>query len=313
MASGINSSRDAMDRKHCWVCFLSEEDDEVAEGAAVKSLGATNQPDSADEWVKPCKCKGSAKWVHQSCLQRWIDEKQKSNPSLAVACSQCKTEYILIFPKAGTFLNIIEMYDRFLYGASPFAAGIVVIGSIYWSAVSYGALTVLQVFGHDDGKAVLESADPLMLLIGLPSIPFMLIAGKLFRWEDQILRLWKNHYQKLPCLSYFIGEPAPDVRDSAERILIGRDSYSDPISSTRLFCGALVLPTVSSLFGRFLFPSVDSHLKRTLLGGVTFILAKGLLRVVLRQQQYIRQSKRKVVNYNDVNLTVDKASSTEDA
>jgi E3 ubiquitin-protein ligase MARCH5 len=207
---------------------------------------------------------------------------------------------------------VIELYDRFLYGTSPFAAATIVIGSIYWSAVSYGALTVLQVFGHDQGKEVLESADPLMLLIGLPSIPFMLIAGKLFRWEDQILRLWKNHYNKVPGLSYFVGEPAPDTRESAEKILIGRDSYSDPISSTRLFCGALVLPTVSTLFGRFLFPSVDSHLKRTLFGGVTFIVVKGFLRIILRQQQYIRQSKRKVVNYNDVTFSVDKSSSTDD-
>ena len=294
-------------RKHCWVCFVSDEDDATEESA--RSLGLTS---AADEWVKPCKCKGSAKWVHQNCLQRWIDEKQKSNPSLAVACSQCKTEYILVFPKAGTFLYVIELYDRFLYGTSPFAAATIVIGSIYWSAVSYGALTVLQVFGHEDGKAVLESADPLMLLIGLPSIPFMLIAGKLFRWEDQILRLWKNHYAKVPWLSYVIGEPAAEARDSAEKVLIGRDSYSDPISSTRLFCGALVLPTVATLFGRFFFHSVDSHLKRTLLGGTTFIVVKGFLRIILRQQQYIRQSKRRVINYNDVTLSVDKSSSTED-
>lgn len=287
---------------------MGEEDEEQGE-ELTRALGLKSP---VNEWIKPCKCKGSAKWVHQNCLQRWIDEKQKSNPSLAVACSQCKTEYIVVFPKAGTFVYIIELYDRFLYGTSPFAAATIVIGSIYWSAVSYGALTVLQVFGHEEGKAVLEGADPLMLLIGLPSIPFMLIAGKLFRWEDQILRLWKNHYSHVRWLSYFVGEPAPEARDSAEKILIGRDSYSDPISSTRLFCGALVLPTISTLFGRFFFPSVDSHFKRTLLGGATFIIAKGFLRIVLRQQQYIRQSKRRVVNYNDVTFTVDKSSSTDD-
>lgn len=268
--------------------------------------------DHSDEWVKPCRCRGSAKWVHQSCLQKWIDEKQKLNPSVNVSCAQCQTEYILVFPKSGSLVYIIELYDKILYGTSPFAAATIVIGSIYWSAVSYGALTVLQVFGQDEGKAIMEGADPLMLLIGLPSIPFMLIIGKLFRWEDQILRLWKHHYQKVPWLGYVIGEPAHDVRESAEKILLGRDSYSDPISSTRLFCGALILPTVSTLFGRFFFSSVQSHFKRSILGGMTFILAKGLIRICLRQQQYIRHSKRKVMNYNDVNQPVDKSTSTED-
>jgi len=295
--------QDSVDlRKHCWVCFLSDED----EDPGLANITLTN------DWVKPCKCKGSAKWVHQSCLQKWIDEKQKSNPSINVSCSQCKSEYILVFPKTGTLVYVIEIYDRFLYGTSPFAAAAIAIGSVYWGAVSYGALTVLQVFGQEEGKAVMEAADPLMLLVGLPSIPFMLLMGKLFRWEDQILILWKNHYKKVPMLGYVIGEPASDARESADKVLIGRDSYSDPISSTRLFCGALILPTVSTLVGKFLFPSVDSHFKRTMMGGMVFVLAKGFLRIVIRQQQYIRQSKRTVLNYNDVAQPVDKAVSTQD-
>lgn len=34
-------------------------------------------------------------------------------------------------------------------------------------------------------------------------------------------------------------------------------------------------------------------------GGLTFIVAKGFIKIYLRQQQYIRQSKRKVLNFND--------------
>ena len=58
------------------------------------------------------------------------------------------------------------------------------VGSIYWTAVTYGAVTVMQVVGHKEGLDVMERADPLFLLIGLLTIPVMLILGKMIRWED---------------------------------------------------------------------------------------------------------------------------------
>ena len=64
-------------------------------------------------------------------------------------------------------------------------------------------LIFFQVLGHKEGLNVMEKADPLFLLIGLPTIPVMLILGKMVRWEDYILRLWRKHSSKLPLLSYF--------------------------------------------------------------------------------------------------------------
>lgn len=123
----------------------------------------------------------------------------------------------------------------------------------------------MQICGQDEGKAAMELADPLMLLVGLPSIPLMLIIGKLIRWETQILKLWKNNYAKIPILSYLIGKPADNPRDSADKILFESDSFRDPISATRMFCGALLLPTVATFVGRCFFRSVDSNVKRALL------------------------------------------------
>ena len=70
--------------RHCWVCFATEREDRVA------------------EWVSPCRCRGCTKWIHQNCLQRWLDEKQKGNGGGAVSCPQCGTEYSIVFPKMGT-------------------------------------------------------------------------------------------------------------------------------------------------------------------------------------------------------------------
>jgi E3 ubiquitin-protein ligase MARCH5 len=63
------------------------------------------EDDTEAGWVQPCMCKGTTKWVHQYCLQRWIDEKQKGNSTAKVACPQCNMEYIIIFPKVGKRLN----------------------------------------------------------------------------------------------------------------------------------------------------------------------------------------------------------------
>ena len=62
---------------------------------------------------------------------------------------------------------------------------------------------LIKVLGHKEGLNVMEKADPLFLLLGLPTIPVMLILGKMVRWEDYILRLWRKHSPKLPLLSYF--------------------------------------------------------------------------------------------------------------
>lgn len=62
---------------------------------------ATDEDDRTAEWVRPCRCRGSTKWVHQTCLQRWVDEKQRGNSTARVACPQCNAEYLIVFPKLG--------------------------------------------------------------------------------------------------------------------------------------------------------------------------------------------------------------------
>jgi E3 ubiquitin-protein ligase MARCH5 len=62
-------------------------------------------------------------------------------------------------------------------------------------------LSISQVVGHKEGLDVMERVDPLFLLIGLPTIPVMLILGKMIRWEDYVLRLWRKYSNKLQILN----------------------------------------------------------------------------------------------------------------
>ena len=69
--------------------------------------------------------------------------------------------------------------------------------------------------GHKEGLDVMERADPLFLLIGLPTIPVMLILGKMIRWEDYVLRFWRKYSNKLQILnSIFPGQKGHIGRDA---------------------------------------------------------------------------------------------------
>ena len=61
-----------------------------------------------------------------------------------------------------------------------------------------------QVVGYQEGMSLMEQADPLVLLVGLPTIPVFLILGKMVRWEDKVLRLIRASVQKLPFLKYLL-------------------------------------------------------------------------------------------------------------
>jgi len=47
---------------------------------------------------------------------------------------------------------------------------------------------------------------------------------------------------------------------------------------------------------------VDNTLHRTLLGGLTFITVKGILKIYLKQKQYGRRKKRRIVDYTEENI-----------
>lgn len=255
--------------KHCWVCFATEREDHCA------------------EWVSPCRCKGCTKWIHQNCLQRWLDEKQKGGGG-AICCPQCGTEYRIVFPKMGPLVYFLQQADRALSRVSPFAAVGVVVGTIYWSAVTYGAVTVMQVVGHKKGLYAMERADPLFLLMGLPTIPVLLVLGRMIRWEDLVLKLWHKHCLKRQSLA--AGRHLP--RQPTEGANAG-----DHLSVSRTLCGALIFPSIASLVGRLLFRRVPSNLQRTVLGGIAFVVIKGVLKVYFKQQQYFIQANRVILDY----------------
>ncbi|XP_046656775.1 E3 ubiquitin-protein ligase MARCHF5-like [Daphnia pulicaria] len=266
-------------KRYCWVCFATDEDDLTA------------------VWVQPCQCSGTTRWVHESCLQRWVDEKQKGNSLERVHCPQCNTQYVIVFPPIGKLILVLDIADRIIYRVCPFIAAGVVIGSIYWTAVTYGALTIMQAVGAKEGLALMEQSDPLFLLIGLPTVPIMLILGRLVRWEEALLGFLNKNVPRMPIVKHLL--PTFQIAsDSVRPHTQGTEPpFSDPVSATRVLCGALIFPSMAVLFGKLLFHPVHSNLKKTFFGGIAFLMLKGALKIYYKQQILIRQYQRRVLDF----------------
>jgi len=269
------------DERQCWVCFASDDDDPTA------------------TWVHPCRCSGTTKWVHQVCIQRWVDEKQKGNNTAGVSCPQCGTDYVIKFPMASPFMRVLDGADLLIGRLCPLVAGGVIVGGIYWSCVTFGAVTIMQVAGHEEGWNLMEAADPLLLLVSLPLVPVGLVLGKMIKWQDPILKTLRVYLPRVPLtwfvLPAFASEPQREGSGAAAAI----PPSTDPVSVTRTFCGALFFPTIATFLGSTLFQETASPLKRAALGGLTFVAVKGILKIYHKQHLYIRQCKRVIMDFQE--------------
>lgn len=121
----------------------------------------------------------------------------------------------------------------------------------------------MQVLGHKEGLNIMEKADPMIMLIGLPTIPVMLILGRLIRWEDAVLKFWRKYATKFPFFHTLFGKSSNQYLPR-----IPNESYSqssDPVSLTRTICGGLTLPTMATIFGKLFYNSVSSNFTRIIL------------------------------------------------
>ncbi|EDW82741.2 uncharacterized protein Dwil_GK10150 [Drosophila willistoni] len=296
----VGGSPDQSDReteRTCWICFATEADNPLA------------------RWVHPCQCRGTSKWVHQSCLYRWIDEKQRVNPQRSVVCQQCQTKYLIVYPQMNPLAGGLDQFDYMVRRWSRYVATGVFVGCIYWLAITYGAITVIQVLGQESGVALMEKGDPLFILIGLPVIPVGLILLRLIRWENAVLRFIQGPHKilrKLPFVSWFSHEAATELNgagdgdgnDSSEIVVLPPPSPAivEPFNVSRTLCGAIALPTLATYVGKFVYQSVGNPLHRALLGGVTYLGVKGILKIYLHQKQHLRKRHRRILNYTDENI-----------
>ncbi|XP_039497345.1 E3 ubiquitin-protein ligase MARCHF5 [Drosophila santomea] len=276
----------------CWICFANREDNRRA------------------KWVHPCQCRGATKWAHQSCLYRWIDEKQQGNHRRALVCQQCQTEYIIVFPRINPLAGILEKLDFAVRRTCPYLALGMFMCWVYWTAITYGAITVIQVVGQERAAQLVENE--IFLLVGMPFIPVGLLLMRLVRWEDAVLKAMRSRYNILRKLPFFhwAGEPEAGTGDlgvlsdsfSSLPPIQHNPSITEPIFISRLLCGAFFLPSIAAAVGNVFFRSIEDPMHRTIIGGIAYIGIKGILKIYLKQKLYVRRRGRRIVNYTDENV-----------
>lgn len=114
--------------------------------------------------------------------------------------------------------------------------------------------------GQKRGLELMENGDPFILLVGLPIIPVALVLSRLIRWEDAVLRVLRSRYnilRKLPFFSWIV-EPDESRRGSGGSSsslppLPPTPAVSEPLYISRLFCGAILLPTFATVTGNLFF------------------------------------------------------------
>ncbi|XP_017055920.1 E3 ubiquitin-protein ligase MARCHF5 [Drosophila ficusphila] len=281
-----------VEERMCWICLTGDEE----------------QP--RRDWLHPCRCRGSGQWVHEACLSRWIDEKQILAPDGPVSCAQCRTEYIIVMPPLCRFDALLVRLEKCYERLCPSVLLGILAATVYFWAVTYGALTLLELAGYQAGMKLLDE-DPTLLMILLPLVPTALLLGRMVRWDDCLVRWLRRHHRlAIPEEQRDSqGEPLPgaplddeyfDAQSDSEIQLIGSPLGVEQLGrAASSFCVALGLPTVALILGRTLYGRIYGESKPLgiLLGGVTFVAAKGLACVYLRHSQYHRKRLRFVKDY----------------
>lgn len=231
--------------KQCWVCFSTPEDDE-----------------DVYEWISPCRCCGGTKWVHQVCLQLWIDEKQKMSSSVPVTCPQCQYAYRIFYPSSNPLLFLYDHIERSITFFSPLILAGLTATTLYWSSFTYGVVSITLAMGREQGLEYLKSPESTLAVICMPMVPWAILALKIARPEIIFLKFWFRYLRPLIArmLKVF------SIPMSSRRRHF-QSADVQPLSFiSRCFVGMALLPIVSSGLGHLLFRNViQSGTKRALL------------------------------------------------
>ena len=221
------------------------------------------------EWTSPCRCCGATKWVHQVCLQQWIDQKQKGSSSIAVLCPQCKFVYLIEYPGASIILLLYEQVNRAMSFLSPILFSGMIASSIYWVSFTYGITSVSLALGREETVEFFSSPESSIVLVTLPVLPWIVFSIKFIRLETQLLKVWNWWlYPLLLRMQRLVhGSKLKKYKTQRRR---PRKYVPSPVAPlafvSRCLVGTFVLPTLSSILGHLLYGSVKtSHFKRTLL------------------------------------------------
>lgn len=218
----------------CWIC-LSD--------TGFSELDTTDRfTENYKPWIHPCKCRGTQRWVHQACLRRWIDMKQKGDLTVKVKCSQCKYAYEILKPhnskvvKSGKRLIEISQCISILSIATSASA------AAFCTLSGVGSIIAIRVCGQKQVYTYIRQRPVLSFFSFIAVPPALIFSRRLFAWELPVMKMVAK-----------VTEKSREEYDSTvkrmERTLAPAFNQSKP----RLVFGALATPIFGCYLGEKIF------------------------------------------------------------
>ncbi|KAL1915106.1 uncharacterized protein VTP21DRAFT_7587 [Calcarisporiella thermophila] len=278
----------AREPRRCWVCF--EEEEEAEEREAVDGEQDT-------QWLR---CRSYCSLViHRDCFLRWARERRRMKPFSKITCPQCKDHFYIDEPIPLTSL-LYAMAKQAVTTSFPYFAVAGLAFSLLVSCTTYGAYTVLTMFGSDEGGRLLSIPWTWRMWIGLPFVPVGLVVCRTqfahfvaltvpILVLDEVLWCWSPALTLafLPTLSMAYNAFSLFLLRSVDT-LAPESTQSRSSSRTTLMrqvLGALLLPAISAWIGGYIsqLSALDTF-HRNVLGGCLFILVKDGVKILYRYQ-----------------------------
>lgn len=270
--SFVSAENELLPTKECWICLSSD----------------------PFNFIKPCQCKGSTKYVHRECFLDYIQTKSFTN----IKCTFCKSKYLLK-SKQERFIAHYEKIKRFNSYVCNVVFIFFTILITYTVLFIYGATVVVLFVGKDDlfdyARNESFSMFPFSLLnivrlaINLPIVPVCLLLSthKKFSYIFHILPSFilfdkfETKYLFLyfsPLLLFlynkFIAllENKFGKKTGEASILVNNHQFE-----LKIIVGTLISPFVGIFIGQILFRGYTKKAMRSFIGCLIYTLVKDFM------------------------------------
>ncbi|KAG8327638.1 E3 ubiquitin-protein ligase MARCHF5-like [Homalodisca vitripennis] len=260
--------------RSCYICLAEVQEDEVDEA----------------EWVSPCRCSGTVGWVHKACILRWVrvQERQSSDP---VTCPACGTKFILT-PEMGTVVRAIHFLDYYFYPWCKLYVCTVMSVIFFDTTCTYiGVFVLVQGYGVDEAASLLYSMDIVESMTRLHLVTYSLFLICYVPIDEFLLHILQRS-SRIPILGRVLPSDVPDRYRYRGNISFGDENSKSPI----VFRGVFI-PVMAGIVGNLFFQSVDSKLKRFLIGGFTVLALKSIIKMYIVHKQMVRRKNMRILPF----------------
>jgi len=260
--------------RRCWICYACENDEDAP----------------ADELVNPCGCKGSTKWVHQMCINQWIDEVQDGNASKEIRCPYCTNYFSFEFPTPSMFIRCLSNLDACYTGFCNSVMSGQWFSLLGFTAIATSATNIFKLQLKEVISLLKKGSDSTPRQLALAMGLQMVVPTSLILLEQQFSCLEDRMARLLP-------SSTPSTMNLRATAPPHAEEDDDGIDNLHQVIGALLFPVIADSVGTTLYGSIiDNSFRRYLMGSFTYVICRSIVKIFYKREQMNLQRNRRVKN-----------------